>query len=279
MVATAVIAIAATSVAMGAVVSRHKTIIPTSSAGSATAQCKRGMKPVAGGFAAPGFNPTLNNGPVFRFASMPAGKRGIKTAAFNFSDNPGELDSYAYCAKRAHVLRIKSKRVRLFPGSYGSVVARCPHGRQAVGGGFRTTSFTMTQGAPIFTFTSKRSGKRGWKAAGLNLGSPGSGNPPGRLTAYAYCQKKKAGPKVLVRSRTVRAPALNIRNVDVKCPHRRKALSGGFDGHYGISSGGLRVAAAITSKRGARARAWHTAALGLSNPDPARITAYVYCGR
>ncbi len=108
MVATAVIAIAATSVAMGAVVSRHKTIIPTSSAGSATAQCKRGMKPVAGGFAAPGFNPTLNNGPVFRFASMPAGKRGIKTAAFNFSDNPGELDSYAYCAKRAHVLRIKS---------------------------------------------------------------------------------------------------------------------------------------------------------------------------
>ena len=114
------------------------------------------MKPVAGGFAAPGFNPTANNGPVFRFASMPAGKRGIKTAAFNFSDNPGELDSYAYCAKRAHVLRIKSKRVRLFPGSYGSVVARCPHGRQAVGGGFRTASFTMTQGAPIFTFTSKR---------------------------------------------------------------------------------------------------------------------------
>ncbi len=101
----------------------------------------------------------------------------------------------------------------------------------------------MTQGAPIFTFTSKRSGKRGWKAAGLNLGSPGGGNPggnpAGRLTAYAYCQKKKAGSKVLVRSKTVRAPALNIRNLDVKCPHRRKALSGGFDGHYGISSGGL----------------------------------------
>jgi hypothetical protein len=275
--AAAIIAIGVSAVAIGAVQKRAARTIPAQHAGSVTAKCKRGLTPVAGGFAAPGFTPTADTGPVFRFASKPAGKRGIKAAAFNFSDDPHELDSYAYCAKRAHPLRIKAKRVRLFPGSFGSAVARCPHGRQAVGGGFKTNSFTLTQGAAIFTFTSKRAGKRGWKAAGLNVGSPGGGNPAGRLTAYAYCQKGR--PKVRVRSKTVTAPALSIRNVDVKCPHRRKALSGGFNGHYGISGGGLRVAAAITSKRGARARAWHTAALGLTSPNPARITAYVYCGR
>ena len=277
MIAAAIIAIAATGVALATVVRRHKTMIPANSVGSVTATCKRGQTALAGGFDSPGFDTSSSAWPVFRFASMPAGKRGIKTSAFNFSDNPGELESFAYCAKRAHALRIKSKRVRLFPGSFGSVVARCPRGRQAVAGGFKTSRFSPSGGALILSFTSKRVGKRGWKVAGLNVGSPGGGSPSGRLIAYAYCQK--AGPRVLVRSKTAATTAGGIRNLDVKCPRHRKALSGGFNGHFRFASGGPTAAVAIASKRIARARGWRTTAFGIPSPDPPKITTYVYCGR
>ena len=250
----AIIAIGVSAVAIGAVQRRAARTIPAQHAGSVTAKCKRGLTPVAGGFAAPGFTLDRRHRPGLPLCFEAGRKARHKGGGVQLQRRPARARLLRLLREACPPPADQSKTGPALSGQLRLRGRRCPHGRQAVGGGFKTDNFTLTQGAPIFTFTSKRAGKRGWKAAGLNVGSPGGGNPAGRLTAYAYCQKGK--PKVRVRSKTVQAPALSIRNVDVKCPHRRKALSGGFNGHYGISGGGLRVAAAITSKRGARARAW-----------------------
>ena len=54
--AAAIIAIGVSAVAIGAVQRRAARTIPAQLAGSMTAKCKRGLTPVAGGFAAPGFD-------------------------------------------------------------------------------------------------------------------------------------------------------------------------------------------------------------------------------
>lgn len=267
--------LAATSVAMGSVQRRHETIVPPQVGGSATATCKHGQSALAGGFAAPGFDPSTGDGPVARFDSMPAGRRGITTKAFNFGQKAGKLESFAYCGKRAHPPQIVSKRVRIFPNGDGTVVARCPHGSMAIAGGFGTNRFSKYRGPEILTLTSKRTGERGWKVAGFNIAESGSLSGPGWLTAYAYC--KSPGPKTVTRSKDAKVGGGGVRTLEVKCPNRSKAFSGGFNGHFRATQTRPTAAAAITSRRVAHRRAWRTSALGISSPG--RITAYVYCHR
>lgn len=269
----AVMAIAGAAVALGAVQRRATTSIPSHKAGSATARCKHGQSALAAGFATPGFDPITAEGPVARFSSMPAGRRGAKTRAFNFGSQAGELDSFTYCGKRARPPRIRSKSVQVLPNTAGSVVARCPRGSVSIAGGFASTG-SPNAGSLIITFTSKRAGKRGWKAAGFNIGNPG--NPPRRLTAYAYC--RKPGPKIVAVSKTRQVPTGSLRTVDVKCHHHRKALSGGFNGHFHVTQTQQSGTAALTSRRVTHGRAWRTVSLGVSQQS-GRSTTYAYCRR
>ncbi len=268
-VAAAVVMIAGAAVATGAIQKRAATTIPPQATGSAIAKCKHGQVALAAGFASPDFDPNSSGGPTVRFDSMLAGKRDVKTTGFNFGNNPGELDSFAYCGKRARPPEVRSKRVQVTPGHAGSVVARCPHGSQAIAGGFETNQ-------QIITLTSRRAGKRGWKVVGVNI--DGSGNPsgPAWLTAYAYC--KAPGPKVVTRSKDTTVSS-GLRTTSVKCPRHAKALSGGFDGHVSGAGGQLSAAGALDSKRAAHGRAWTTTALSASAPNEATITTYAYCHR
>jgi hypothetical protein len=268
-VAAAVMVIAGAAVATGAIQRRAATSIPPQAMGSATAKCKHGQVALAAGFASPGFDPSSGGGPAVRFDSMLAGKRAVKTTGFNFGNDPGELDSFAYCGKRARPPEVRSKRVQVDPNSFGSVVAKCPHGSQAIAGGFATNQ-------TIVTLTSRRAAKRGWKVVGVNF--DGSGNPagPAWLTAYAYC--KAPGPKIVTRSKDTTVSS-GIRTSSVKCPKHAKALSGGFDGHVSDAGGQLKAAGALDSKRAAHGRAWTTSALSTSAPNEATLTTYAYCHR
>jgi hypothetical protein len=260
-VAAAVVVIAGAAIATGTIQKRAATTIPPQATGSAIAKCKHGQVALAAGFASPGFDPNSSGGPTVRFDSMPAGKRGVKTTGFNFGNNPGELDSFAYCGKRARPPQVT-------PGRAGSVVARCPHGSQAIAGGFATNQ-------QIITLTSRRAGKRGWKVVGVNIDS---GNPsgPAWLTAYAFC--KAPGPKVVTRSKDSTVSS-GLRTSSAKCPKHAKALSGGFDGHVSVAGGQLTAAGVLDSKRAAHGRAWTTTALSATAPNEATITTYAYCHR
>lgn len=267
--ATAIIAIGVSTVALGAHQRRAATTLSPQATGSATAKCKHGQVALAAGFAAPGFDPSSGGGPVVRFDSMPAGKRGVKTTGFNFGNDPGELDSFAYCGKRARPPEVRSKRVQVQPNSFGSVVAKCPHGSQAIAGGFATN-----QG--VITLTSKRAGKRGWKVGGVNINDSGNPSGPAWLTAYAYC--KAPGPKIVTRFKDATVSS-RFRTSRVKCPKHAKALSGGFDGHVSGAGGQLTAAGALDSRRAAHGRAWTTSALSVSAPNEATISTYAYCHR
>ena len=267
--AAVVMTIAGAAAALGAVQRRAATTLPAQATGSVTAKCRHGQVALAAGFASPGFDPAAGGGPVVRFDSMPAGKRGVTTTGFNFGNQAGELASFAYCGKRARPPQVKSKRVQVAPSRYGSVVARCPRGSQAIAGGFATNQ-------SIITLTSKRAGKRGWKAAGVNINNSGNPSERAQLVAYAYC--KAPGPKIVTRSRDATV-SNGFRTSSVKCPRNGKALSGGFDGHVSRAGNQLRAAGTLDSKRAAHGRAWTTSALSVSAPNEATITTYAYCRR
>jgi hypothetical protein len=267
--AAAVIAIGISTVALGAVQRRATTTIPPQGTGSATAKCSRGKVALAAGFATPGFTQS-SGGPVARLDSVPAGRRSVKTTGFNFNQsNSGELDSFAYCGKRARPPKVRSKSVQVTPNGFDSVVAKCPYGSQAIAGGFGTSQM-------VVTLTSKRTGKRGWKVGGFNFAGPGGSSGPASLTAYAYC--KAPGPKIVTRSKDATVSS-GLRTSSVNCPKHGKALSGGFDGHVNAAGGQLTGTGALNSKRAAHGRAWTTSALSVSAPNEGTITTYAYCHR
>ena len=272
----AVTLISMAGMAVAAVPQRATTSIAAQTKGSATATCKPGQVALAAGFAAPGFDPTSQDGPLSRFASMPSGNGSVTTKAFNFDQaGSGELDSFAYCGTRRRPPKIESNSVSVPPSGFGSVVAECPRGSRAIGGGFGTDRFSKT-GPEIITLTSKRSGQRGWKVAGFNIVDDSGPGQAGTLIAYAYC--KAPGPKLSTVSRDATA-STGLRNLDVKCPNGKRVRSGGFDGHFTASDSDPSAAGALTSKRIDHGKGWSILAISLSAPNPATVTAYAYCRR
>jgi hypothetical protein len=267
--ATALGATAITAAAFGAVQKRASSSIPPQQVGSATAECDPGQVALAAGFGASPFFPNSSGGPVARLGSQPAGKHGVKTTAFNFNNSdPGTLYSYAYCGKRARPPEVVSSDVQVEPNSVGSAVATCPEGSRAIGGGFG-----IDDQAIIITLVSKRSGNRGWKAAGINIGDLGSGSA-GTLTSYAYC--KSPGPKLTTESKDTTV-SNGLKTTNVKCPHGGRAVSGGFDGNISTSGSQLNAAGALGSKRFDKARGWTTDGISTSSPNEATLTTYAYC--
>jgi len=258
-----------TGAAFGAVQRRAATSVPPQGVRSVTAKCRRGQVALAGGFAAPGWDPhTANGGPVARFDSAPSGGRGITTTGFNFNGNDAqELDSFAYCGKRARPPKVVSMQTKVALDSFGSVVARCPRGSQAIAGGFGT-------GRSVITLTSKRSGRRGWKAVGVNSSGLNGSSGPASLTAYALC--KTPGAKLVARSKE-KTVSSELETTNVRCPNGGRALSGGFDGHVKVVGGQLSAAGALDSTRADRGHGWTTSEISTAAPREATLTTYAYC--
>lgn len=267
LVAGTLAAIAVAAVALGAT-QRHATVqVPPQEVGSAKAKCRHGQAALAGGFATPGWNPgDSGEGPVIRLISLASG-RTVKTTGFNIDDtNTNDLESFAYCGKRARPPKIASADVQVEPNSVGSVVATCPSGSRAIAGGFGTDRL-------VITLTSKRRGSRSWKVVGFDLEGSKGQVPTATLTAYAYC--KAPGAKLVTESKDTTV-GQDLSTTNVRCPDGGKALSGGFDGHLSGTGNELEAAGALGSKRIDRGRGWMTSALSTSGSE-ARITTYAYC--
>jgi hypothetical protein len=272
LIATVLTVASGTSVAMAVRAVRQSETIAPGQVGTATAKCRGDRSAVAGGFAAPGFNPNAGS-TIGRIGSRRIGQRQIQARALNFGNQDGVLASFAYCARNDHGLEVESAQTRVQANSRGSAVARCPRGTSAVGGGFATYRFAPQEGPQLITLTSKRSDDRRWKVVGLNINDQ---NRPGTLIAYAYCA---AVPFDLVtKSRSVEAPAGSPRTFDVRCGDGSRAYSGGFDGHVQLGAE-PRAAAAITSKRAQGGEVWRTSALSVFGPNLSPVTAYAYCRR
>lgn len=274
LIAAVLAAVTWSSVAMALKSARQATTIDPGSFGSVGAKCPSHTTAVSGGFAAPGFDPTQDGPIVGRIGSRRVGDRQIVARALNFGSQPGELRSFAYCARNGHGLHVRSATTRIEANTRGSAVARCPRGQLAVAGGFGTDRVDLQVGPQVLTLTSKRLGDRRWKVVGLNINA---GARAGKLIAYAYCAEVPF--ELITRSKEVAPAPGSVRTFDVSCPSGTQVFSGGFDGQVELVGDTPHGTAAVTSRRASGARAWRTSTLSVFGPNPASATAYVYCKR
>ncbi len=260
------------SAAMAVTVAKQPGTIPSQGVGSALAQCTGGRTAVAGGFAAPGFDPG-GSATIARLSSTHAGKGGIKARGFNFGSASGNLVSYAYCARYDHGFQVSSASTQIDPMTTGSAVANCPTGTKAVGGGFDGGSVSQN-GSTVLTLTSKRQGERRWEAVAVNLPPDSGSGTPATLTAYVYCEHAPFDLSTV--SKKVSPPSNGVATFVVRCPDGGQAFSGGFDGHVKIGTE-LSATAAVSSKRASHGHAWSTTALSPFGSTPGTSTAYAYC--
>jgi hypothetical protein len=268
---SAVIAAGALALAVGVATARieshsKSTTIAGGASRGATAKCPQGSEAVAGGFAAPGFDPTYDGRSILDFTSKRVGDRRWKTRGHNFSENgtPGKLISFAYCDTEQPGLSFRSEIVSLPAGSPGSATAKCPHGTEAVSGGFRSPDAGGGE-RQVFGVASKRVGDREWKVFAYN-------NDDGhrqRLVAFAECDRHQPGLRT--ESKSVKVRLVRKRSATANCGHGHKAFSGGFGARVNGNGSGPFPFKSKRTKRG-----WRAAAVG-SGAGAHPFTVFAYC--
>ena len=265
LIAAGVVAIAA-AMATAKLQTRSKsTRIAADGNGAAAAKCPRGSEAVAGGFAAPRFDPSFDGRSILPFSSKRAGNRKWKTKGYNFSPaQSGKLISFAYCDTHHRGLSFRSTTVQLPKLHPGKAIAKCPSGSEAVSGGFASPD-ASTGGDAVLGVASKRVQQRKWKVFAYNNDDTNSQ----RLVAYAYCDPHQPG--LNAQSKRVKVPLARKRTVTAKCRHHSKVVSGGFAARVNRSADGPFP---FQSKKVGRTK-WRASAVGNgAGRHPFKVFAY-----
>jgi hypothetical protein len=146
-----------------------------------TARCPRGTKVASGGFDNPDFGPGPNVA-IFPSESLKTGKREWSVTGTNLASGSGDLVAQVNCHE-GKGLKTASEDLSINSAGVHDVVAECAPGRRVVSGGF---DYSLPPSTGAFVFSSHKVGKREWEVEALDLDDPAT------LTAYAYCEKKKA---------------------------------------------------------------------------------------
>jgi hypothetical protein len=262
--------------------SASTTIAPQQN-GTATAKCGSGRTAVAGGFAAPGLDPSAATGPaILTYASGRPGDGKWKAAGHNYN-NPmqpkgtagaGPIIAYAYCDKHDPSLKVATDSAIVASRGHATLTPKCPKSHEAVSGGFQSDA--PQAGTEQFTdlaYTSKRAGDSGWKISVVNP-DPLSH----KVDAFAYCEKH--APKLVSRSASKNVPLADTASVSAKCPQGGKVVSGGYKSTFDGSDTGFVTSIAFTSKR-SKDQSWKVSAIGAalsaSQTSPPKEKAIVYC--
>jgi len=254
--------------------------------GTATAKCGSGKTAVAGGFAAPGFDPTADTGPtILTYASARPNDGKWRASGHNYanpqmmrpkgSPGAGPISAYVYCDKNDPSVTVRSKSTTLSRGQHATLTPKCPKGREAVSGGFQSDAPTPdSQDFTDYVYTSKRSGDRAWKVGAVDIDAS-----PHKVTAFAYCEKQ--APDLVSRStkQTISTgPMAGTATIKAKCPKGGKAFSGGYKSTFEQATLGFTTSIAFTSKR-SEGQSWKVAALAavLNSTGAPTEKAIVYC--
>lgn len=244
--------------------SKTKTVAADTARG-VSAKCGRGSEAVAGGFTAPGFDPTFVGRSILPVASKRTSDRKWKTQGFNFAvAESGRLKAFAYCDTHEPNLSVESKTKSVPPFTTGSATANCPRGSEAVSGGWASPDGQGEEAQ--FAYESRRKGERKWKVSAFNQDATDAQ----RLKAYAYCDRDE--PNLKAKSDTVNVPSAEKRTAKGNCRHGDKAYSGGYKGQVEPNAAGPF---AFTSKRTGGGD-WQGKAVG-NNAGTHQFKVYAYC--
>jgi hypothetical protein len=152
-----------------------------------TAKCKPGTTAVSGGFDAEEATLSLPPTPLFLVTvSRKVGKRTWEVTARNRGNEIGDLSVQVNCHE-GKALKTKQTSVLLEDDGQAAfdLEAKCKRNQRVISGGFAGGSdFPIpSEGGGIVPFASMKTGKRAWHVDGFG---------EGEVTAYAYCEKKKA---------------------------------------------------------------------------------------
>jgi len=160
------------------------TSIAAETNGSAAAKCPRGSEAFSGGWQSP--KGVTGDDALFAFTSERASDRKWKVTAFNDDNtNAQDLKVFAYCDKSQPGLVERSKSTAVAGGVKTSLKPKCPNGRQAVSGGFESSTVN-TEFDAAFAFASRRTSSSTWKTSAYGNGDAATNSP---ITAFAYCKK------------------------------------------------------------------------------------------
>ena len=257
----------------GAAAPAAPTPVPGGQSAVAGVQCGGPKsRALGGGFLAPGFSPQ-NNVTTIRTRLARTSRHSWEVGATSLGTETGSILPLAYCTQLKGKQITASAKTVVAENSIGTATATCPRGYRAVSGGFDSPGFDLNGGGHVLTLTSMRLGDNAWQVSGVNPDF-GGGVSPGQLVAYAYCLKGK--PRITTVSADATIGTGDPVNVDVLCPARTRALSGGFDGHISVGPNGLSAAGTIDSYRLDPRSGWRATATD-AGEDPARVSSFVYC--
>ena len=206
-----------------------KVTVPPGADKPAKATCPHGTNLVGGGFA---ITPKIVEDGAILTGSHPAGARSWVASALNYPTDTvsSSITSYAYCEKGALGMRTvtKSARVGGVPTASGidskKLAVRCPHGLDALAGGFSDARPGPPTYASAVAGVNRRASKHVWQLQGIAI----SVTPASRITAYADCGK----PARKQAAKTAHIPQSggngNLGAATARCHHGTTGLSGGW---------------------------------------------------
>jgi hypothetical protein len=247
------------------------TQVPGGQSALAGVQCGGPKSRALGGGFIAGFSPQ-NNVVTIRTRLVRTSRHAWEVGATGLGSEAGSILPVGYCTKLKGKQVTVSASTTVEANAPGTATATCPASYRAVSGGFDSPGFDLT-GGHVLTLTSMRLGENAWQVSGVNPDF-GGGVVPGQLVAYAYCLKGK--PRITAVSTDAVVNQGDPVNVDVLCPTKTRALSGGFEGHIGVSQNGLTAAGTIDSYRLDARSGWRATATD-AGEDPSTVTSYVYC--
>jgi hypothetical protein len=148
--------------------------------GSATARCPEGTRILNGGFRASG---DALGSALIRSAHK-RGDRAWTVAGVNADDASQSITALAYCGKGGRELTRSASTEIAGTGSSKDVRSQCPHGREAVMGGFDAELAASPSISGLLVYNSQQINRRTWSTRATYVGSGG----PRTLTAFAYCR-------------------------------------------------------------------------------------------
>jgi hypothetical protein len=239
---------------------------------SPTAKCKRGQRPLSGGFAAPVFDSSFVEPAILLYESIKAGRRGWRVSGQNAGAAPGTLTAYAYCA-RHKALKKSSAAAAVDSGDLDTQTASCKRGQRVVSGGFDSPDFDPTDSflAGIVAHESRRTKPGSWTVSALNNAS--SGTDERTLEVHAYC---RGGTRIKTSTRTAEvAPYPDVATATAKCKRGQRAIAGGFDNPE-FDPLGLGPFMRIHESRKIGGRKWTVSGFNLGL-GAGTLEAYVHC--
>jgi hypothetical protein len=156
--------------------------IPSEQREAVTAKCPEGKKAISGGFNNPTFDPGIDPSVVMPFRSKKDGKREWEAGGATVTDKAGTFVAQVNC-REGKKLKTVDDSTFIDDAGIWSASARCPSEHRVISGGFDYDLFPTPD---AFVFSSHRTDKRTWEVSVVDF------QEEAELTAYAYCEKKKA---------------------------------------------------------------------------------------